>query len=614
MIILAGFLFTRIGREFFPQVDAGQITIEMRAPSNMRLSAAEGPVMAMEKLILGIIPHDAKNSELETIVTEMGVDPDWSSAYTDNSGQQDAILRVQLTEKRTHSAQEYAAKIRQAVDASDDLHDLRLSLSTGGIVSNALNNGAASPIDIQITGVPSLTREEKKRPNSTFHQQQKALEIAQRVRSLASEVDGVVDARVLQRLDAPYEVIEVDRQKAASVGLSPDEVIQQVVAALNSSISINRNFWIDAKTGNQYFVAVQYPDNPAMKLDDLLNIEATGTKQPSPVKLSTLAQFHRTQRAVEVNHENLQPVFNVQLNVKEGHDLGSVAEAVERKIGHLRENLPQSYRLSGEALHELHQDGVPEAFIKRLSPLTQNNFVPLSDFRNDVKQSLGDDFGAYKDAIERHALRHQEMFLEYKGEFKQMNSALWNLLKGMLGAVVLVYLLQVALFRSWISPLIIMATVPLGLIGVAMMLYVTNTTLNVQSEMGAIFLVGIEVNTGVLIIDFANKKRKLGLPVHDAIIAAASIRFRPIMMTFLACFIDLLPMAFNFDPLGLLLGGSGRGSEANVPMARAVVGGLLCSVLFSLFLLPVLYTLFTKNGPVEDVEIEKELEERPEVA
>jgi hypothetical protein len=132
--------------------------------------------------------------------------------------------------------------------------------------------------------------------------------------------------------------------------------------------------------------------------------------------------------------------------------------------------------------------------------------------------------------------------------------------------------------------------------------------------MGAIFLVGIEVNTGVLIVEFANKQRKLGLSVRDAVVAAASTRFRPILMTFLACFIDLLPMAFNFDPLGLLMGGSGRGSEANVPLARAVVGGLLFSFLFSRFVLPVLYVLLTKDGPVVDADIEKELEDRPEVA
>ena len=133
---------------------------------------------------------------------------------------------------------------------------------------------------------------------------------------------------MLQRLDAPYLIIDVDRQKAASVGLTPKEVIEQAVAALNSSISIDRNFWIDVKTGNQYFVAVQYPDNPAMKLDDVLNIEATGAKQSTPVKLSSLARFRRTYLAVEINHVNLMPIFNVQVNT-EGRDIAGVASDIE---------------------------------------------------------------------------------------------------------------------------------------------------------------------------------------------------------------------------------------------------------------------------------------------
>ena len=147
-----------------------------------------------------------------------------------------------------------------------------------------------------------------------------------------------------------------------------------------------------------------------------------------------------------------------------------------------------------------------------------------------------------------------------------------------------------------------MCTVPLGLIGVVFILFLTGTTLNVQSEMGAIFLVGIEVNTGVLIVEFANKQRKLGLSVKDAVVQAASVRFRPILMTFLACFIDLLPMA---------IGMGGHGSEANVPLARAVVGGLLCSTMLSRFVLPVLYTMLVREGKVDDADIEAELADQP---
>jgi multidrug efflux pump subunit AcrB len=507
-------LGTRIGREFFPQVDAGQITLYIHAPSNLRLDANERRVTDVEQFIRDNIPRN----ELEKVVSEMGVDPDWSSAYTANSGQQDTVIRVQLTDERRQSAQEYSVKLRHLFEKDPRFADLRVSFNTGGMVATALNNGASSPIDIQIEGGSS----------------EQAMQVAREVRNRVRDIRGVADARVLQRLDAPYLMIDVDRQKAASAGLSPREVILQAVAALNSSVSIDRNFWIDVKTGNQYFVAVQYPENPHMKLEDVLNIEATGTRQNYPVKLSTLAHFRRVYGAVEKNHVSLTPVINVQLNT-EGRDIAGVAADVEQAIRGVREHLPEG------------------------------------------------------------------MFIEFKGEFERMNSSFRNLVFGLALASVLVYLLQVALFRSWVGPFIIMFTVPLGLIGVLSMLYVTGTTLNVQSEMGVIFLVGIAVNNGVLLVEFANKQRKQGLSLRQAIMTAAGIRFRPILMTFLATFLDLIPMAI----------GLGRGSEANVPLARAVVGGLLTSTCLTLFVVPIMYTLLLREGDDEQADIEAELADEP---
>jgi multidrug efflux pump subunit AcrB len=188
-----------------------------------------------------------------------------------------------------------------------------------------------------------------------------------------------------------------------------------------------------------------------------------------------------------------------------------------------------------------------------------------------------------------------------RGEYERMNESIVNLSLGLAGAAVLVYLLQVALFRSWLGPFIIMFTVPLGLIGVLVMLFVTNTSLNVQSEMGVIFLVGIAVNNGVLLVEFANKQLRAGVPALQAILSAAGLRFRPILMTFLATFLDLIPMAIGME----------RGSEANVPLARAVVGGLLTSTCLTFFVVPILYTLLIKDRPDREVDIEVELADEP---
>jgi multidrug efflux pump subunit AcrB len=189
------------------------------------------------------------------------------------------------------------------------------------------------------------------------------------------------------------------------------------------------------------------------------------------------------------------------------------------------------------------------------------------------------------------------MRINLRGEYSRMIESFGSLGFGLIMASILVYLLLVVLFRSFLSPFIIMFAVPLGLIGVLIMLFVTHTTLNVQSSMGVIFMVGIVVSNGVLLVDFANKQRRLGAPVHQAITTAAAIRFRPIIMTFLATFLDLIPMAI----------GLGRGSEANVPLARAVVGGLLTSTCLTLIVVPIIYTLLIRDSSRAETDVDAEL-------
>jgi multidrug efflux pump subunit AcrB len=185
------------------------------------------------------------------------------------------------------------------------------------------------------------------------------------------------------------------------------------------------------------------------------------------------------------------------------------------------------------------------------------------------------------------------MRIDLRGEFSRMNESFGNLGFGLVMASILVYLLLVALFRSFVGPFIIMFAVPLGLIGVLAMLFLTRTTLNVQSSMGVIFMVGIVVANSTLLVDFANKQRDLGASVHKAISVAAATRLRPILMTFLATFLALLPMAI----------GLGKGSEANVPLGRAVVGGLLTSTALNLFVVPILYTLLNRDtAPAQTVQ------------
>lgn len=498
MFLAAMGLSRWIGQEFFPPVDAGQISIQVRAPSHLRLDATERRIVDVEKLIAESIPQH----ELEMVVSEIGLNNDWSSAYSPNAGQQDTIIRLQLSPARTRSAQEYAVILRNAFRDDPEMADLEVSFDTGGMVSAALNFGAASPVDVQITGGT---------PDEKFA-------LARKVRSVVQDISGAADVRVLQRNDAPYLVLEVDREKSASIGLTARDVVTQVVTAMNSSIALTRNFWIDPKSGNQYFVAVQYPDDPHFRMDDLSQITATGSNQKTPVHLSSLVHIRETTQSVEFNHVGLKRVVDVMVNTQQ-RDIGSLAADIQRALGTVE--------------------------------------IPAG------------------------------MKIELKGEYARMTDSFRSLSIGLALASILVYLLMVPLMRSFLMPMIIMAAVPLGLIGVLLMLWSTRTTLNVQSEMGVIFLVGIVVSQGVMLMDFANQLRAQGHTVYSAITQAGVIRFRPILMTFLATFLDLLPMAI----------GLGRGSESLTPLARAVVGGLLSSTPLTLIVVPILFTLLVKDKP-----------------
>jgi multidrug efflux pump subunit AcrB len=542
-----------IGQEFFPQVDAGQITVYVRAPSNARLDKSEQSIIKFEQFIQDQIPDD----ERVMIVSELGLNPDWSAAYSANSGQQDTVVRIQLSERRRYTAQEYAVRLRHAFQEDPRLadlrSDLRISFDTGGMVATALNYGNTTPIDIQIEGGGS----------------DEAMQLARELQTRVAGVRGAADVHINQRLDAPFLVIDVDRVKAANVGLSARDVIMQVVAAMNSSVTINRNFWIDAKSGSQYYVAVQYAENPQERIEDLLNIFATGVKQENPVRLSSLVTTRYTSDApVEITHESLYRTMNVQVNT-ENRDVGGVAADVNQVVDRLQQELREHAR-------QLEKDYTER---KKSEPADSQSLKALE-----------------KEVVQAKSLA--SMRVNLRGDYARMTESAWRLGGGLVMAAVLVYLLLVALFRSWVGPFIIMFTVPLGLIGVLSMLYLTHTTLNVQSEMGVIFLVGIAVNNGVLLVDFANKQRKLGASAPEAITTAARIRFRPIMMTFLATFLDLLPMAI----------GLGKGSEANLPLARAVVGGLLTSTCLTLFVVPILYTLLIGEPTGRERDVEAELQ------
>ena len=485
-------LLPGIGREFFPGADSGQISISVQAPSDSRLDATEQRIEAFEELIRKTIPA----SDIRLIVSEIGLTTDWSAAYTENSGQMDTVVRVQLNEKRSDTTARLASRIREALKIDPAMADLRIGVNTGGVISAALNQGATSPIEIAILGGSAA----------------ESLEAARGLEGKIRSIPGAVDVRVQQRDDLPVLKIAIRKQKAAEAGLTPRDVAQQVVAAMNSSASLQRNFWIDAKSGNQYFVAVQYPQNPDSNLEELLNIPVSGSSPGKPVLLSSLVELGTSQMPVEIQHAQMARKTSILVNV-EGRDLGSVAAEI--------------------------------------GPLLDGLKLPK---------------GASVD---------------FKGEYGRMLETFQSLGIGFIMSILLVFLLMVPLLRSFVTPWVILAGIVPGSAGVLATLYLTGTPINIQSAMGVIFLTGIVVSQGILIVDGANQLRLSGMDGREAATKAASLRLRAILMTFLATSLDLTPLALGLSP----------GGEALVPLARAVIGGLIMATTLSLFVVPVLYAM-----------------------
>ena len=372
----------------------------------------------------------------------------------------------------------------------------------------------------------------------------KARGVAEAILADVRGIDGVVDARIVQRLDYPMYRIEVDRAKAASLGLNQMEVMRNVVAAFNSSVQFNKkNFWIDPVSHNQYYVGVSYPEGDISSLETLLDVPITSVTQRKSIPLRNIATLKRAKVPSEIVHTNLQATIDLTMGVQ-GRDLGHVASDVTRRVS---------------------------IFGKERKDGGWTPFDPTDPARKPMEGAK----------------------VTLSGEYEKMQTTFKFQALGMAAAVMLIYFLLVALFKSYVTPLVVLSAVPVGVIGVVLVLAVTGTALNVQSLLGVIFMIGIVVSNTVLLTDFASNLQKTErLDPTEAIRRAGAIRVRPVVMTALATFFALIPMS-----LGLA-----RGSEANVPLGRAVLGGLVAGLATTLFVVPCVYSLVVPRKLTDDDE------------
>jgi multidrug efflux pump subunit AcrB len=493
LFLVSLIIYPFLGLAFFPRTDAGQFTINLKAPTGTRIEVTEQYVEKVEKLIKQTV--DPKDYKL--VVSNIGVVPDFSSLYTTNAGEYTATVQVQLQDDHKRSSFDYMREVQDELSKQDP--EIRTFFSSGSMVDAILNMGMPAPIDVQVS---SSKLEE-------------SYGIAEDLASQIRRLPGVGQVYIPQDMNYPALRLDVDRVHAGELGLSQKDVVDNVITALNSNLMIAPNYWVDRKTGNDYFLTVQFFENGSAAIHnpmDLKNIPLRAPNLKEPTTLDSVVKLTSLQSPTEVDHYQIQRVSDVYVTPT-GEDLGKLTTAIRGIL--TKTNIPGNVR------------------------------VNLRGMVNGMEAS-----------------------------FKSFGL-------GFMLSFMLLYLILVAQFRSFVDPFLIMLAIPMGFIGVLVILPLTHSTMNVMSLMGVLMLVGIADSNSILIVDFAHILETQGLAPEDAVIQACRVRLRPILMTSFATIIGMIPMALKM----------GTGAEQYTPMARAIIGGLTSSVILTIFIVPAAYLL-----------------------
>ena len=493
--VLASFLLVPIlGSDFFPSVDAGQITLHVRPPVGTRIEDSTQLFGRVEADIRGVIP----SSELTSIIDNIGMPTSAINAIYSNTGligEQDGDIYVSLNEDH-HPTGQYVRTLRARL--AHDFPGTTVSFPPADIVSQILNFGAPAPIDLQIVG-PQAGQSE------AF-----GLSLLRQMR----EIPGIVDARMQQSSDYPQLDFQADRSRMAQYGLTEHDVTNAMATALAGTTTTAPNFWIDPKSGVSYPIVAQTPEYRLDTLPSLENLPVTPAAGGTSQVLGALGKISRMESPAVVTHYNVLPSIDLYA-ATQGRDLGAVAKDVERLIA------------------------------------KSKNAVPRGDT------------------------------VVLRGQVATMDTAFSGLYFGIAGAIVLVYLLIVVNFQSWLDPFIIVTALPAALSGIVWALFSTDTTLSVPALTGAIMCMGVGTANSILFVSFARERLvATGDPIQAAV-EAGIVRCRPVLMTALAMIIGMVPMA-----LGL-----GEGGEQNAPLGRAVIGGLVFATVATLIFVPVVFSI-----------------------
>jgi len=321
--LLIALLFPFVGRAYFPRTDPGQFVINLKAPTGTRLEISDKYVAQVENDIRAVIPRN----ELDMIVSNIGITPDLSAIYTTNSAMHTSFVQVSLAEDHKVGSYEYMSRVRQKL--ATDLPQLTAYFQAGGLVDSVINRGMPAPLDIQVSD----------------NDMDEGYGIA---RKLALELKGsklVNDVLIPQDIDYPGLELNIDREQASLLGLSPKDVVDNVITALTSDGMIAPSYWIDPKSGNSYMVTVQYFNEKvdSMTMSDFRNIPLRAAKSTNYTPLQSVARIVPINTPTEVDHYQIRRVFDVYVMPK-SEDLSGVNKEVNERVGKLV--LPKNARVT----------------------------------------------------------------------------------------------------------------------------------------------------------------------------------------------------------------------------------------------------------------------------
>jgi multidrug efflux pump subunit AcrB len=529
----AWLLLPWLGQDFFPSTDSGQILLHVRAKSGTRIEETARQVDLVEASIRRVIPAQ----EVDNILDNIGLPYstiNWMYGTSGTIGAADADILVSLKENHRPSA-DYVRELRKRLP--EEFPGTSFAFLPADMVTQILNFGVPAPIDIQLEGADIEGNRQ----------------VANQILNELRQVPGLTDLRTQQTFDYPRFFVDIDRTKAVQGGYSPQDVVSSLLVALSGSFQTAPQFFLNWDNGVKYNIATMTPQYHMTSLQDLQNIPIsvpTTTTAPTTIGAPTTTATPTTTASTTTASPTTTSTAGILSNV------ASITRGNEMQV------------------------------------LSHYNIRRVVDIYGSVQDR---DLGAVGRDITRIVDAHRPSlprgsFITIRGQLDTMRTSYVGLLTGLAFSIVLVYLLIVVNFQSWLDPFIIITALPAALAGIIIFLFLTHTTLSVPALMGTIMTMGVATANSILMISFARERLTHHGDALEAAIEAGFTRFRPVLMTALAMIIGMIPMA-----LGL-----GDGGEQNAPLGRAVIGGLLCATVATLTFVPSVFSVVHgRRGPAD---------------